>query len=129
MTDGQFEPTYKVFIITVHPLTLQVINETEMILVQGQTSALMTNAVFTVVTNGNRSAIMYNVTIPPMFGQLFVDNSPVSYFSQESVENGKMLTNYLLENAFQCVAVCVDYYYFIIYFQTYRIKMLQKCYC
>ena len=99
VTDGQFEPTYKVFIITVHPLTLQVINETEMILVQGQTSALMTNAVFTVVTNGNRSAIMYNVTIPPMFGQLFVDNSPVSCFSQESVENGKMLTNYLLENA------------------------------
>ena len=98
VSDGRFDPEYKIFILTVHPLTLQVVHEAELVLIQGQTSGVLTNMVFNVGTNGNRSAIMYNVTIPPIFGQLYVNNYPVSYFSQENVADGEIQRHLLLTN-------------------------------
>ena len=89
VSDGRFEPYYKVFKITIHPLTLQVVNESALSILQGNPSTILTSDVFKIKTNGNRSAIMYNITIPPIFGQLFIDNAPVSFFSQQSIDNSK----------------------------------------
>ena len=88
VSDRKFKPFYKVFNIRVRPLTLELINNSAVDIIQGRSSVKLTSANLGTDTNGHRSKIMYNVTHSPMYGQLYLHNRPASRFSQGDVDNG-----------------------------------------
>ena len=86
VSDGKFKPYFKVFNIHVSPLTLELKNVSALNVLQGHSSAFLSAKNIHVETNGHRDKIMYNVTHPPRYGQLYMHNHPVYQFSQRHVD-------------------------------------------
>ena len=87
VSDGTFKPYYKVFNIHVNPLTLEIRNTSSIRLLQGHSSVFLSSENIQVETNGRRDKIMYNVTRPPNFGQLYMHDHPVHLFRQHNIDN------------------------------------------
>ena len=90
ISDGKFPPFFKVVNIIVEPLTLELVNTSDIKIEQGRSSTFVTDDNFGVVTNGRVSKVIYNVTVPPVFGQLYMHDSIVYQFSHQNVEDGEV---------------------------------------
>ena len=90
ISDGKFAPFFKVVNIIVEPLTLELVNTSDIKIEQGRSSTFVTDDNFGVVTNGRVSKVIYNVTVPPVFGQLYMHDGIVYQFSHQNVEDGEV---------------------------------------
>lgn len=87
VTDGHHRPVYKLFNLEVVPISIFLINHTEVVLEQGKTSLDLTQSHLAAVTNGKNTAIHYKITVPPMYGKLLLlDNEEVFAFNQEDLQ-------------------------------------------
>uniref|UniRef100_A0A663N7L5 Laminin G domain-containing protein n=1 Tax=Athene cunicularia TaxID=194338 RepID=A0A663N7L5_ATHCN len=96
VTDGKHRPLYKLFSLEVIPITLVLVNRTNVALPQGQTSVTITNMQLSAVTNGKSTNIMYEITQPLKYGHLMIGNEQVTKFEQADLYAGSLsyhLTN------------------------------------
>uniref|UniRef100_A0A8C0F7Z7 Laminin G domain-containing protein n=1 Tax=Bubo bubo TaxID=30461 RepID=A0A8C0F7Z7_BUBBB len=96
VTDGKHRPLYKLFSLEVIPITLVLVNLTNVALPQGQTSVTITNVQLSAVTNGRSTNIMYEITQPLKYGHLMIGNEQVTKFEQADLYSGSLsyhLTN------------------------------------
>lgn len=90
VTDGKHRPLYKLFSLEVIPITLVLVNLTDVALPQGQTSVTITNVQLSAVTNGKSTNIMYEMTQPLKYGHLMIGNEKVTKFEQADLYSGKL---------------------------------------
>ncbi|XP_062369704.1 chondroitin sulfate proteoglycan 4-like [Cinclus cinclus] len=96
VTDGKHRPLYKLFSLEVVPIALVLVNLTNVVLPQGQTSVTITNVQLSAVTNGKSTNIMYEITQPLKYGHLMIGNEQVTKFEQADLYSGRLsyhLTN------------------------------------
>ncbi|XP_075596445.1 chondroitin sulfate proteoglycan 4-like isoform X2 [Balearica regulorum gibbericeps] len=96
VTDGKHRPLYKLFSLEVIPITLVLVNLTNVALPQGQTSVTITNVQLSAVTNGKSTNVMYEITEPLKYGHLMIGNEQVTKFEQADLYLGRLsyhLTN------------------------------------
>ncbi|XP_015997835.2 chondroitin sulfate proteoglycan 4 isoform X3 [Rousettus aegyptiacus] len=90
VTDGQHRPLYKLFHVDVIPISITVVNLTDLLLPQGQTTISITNAHLSAMTNGRSPQITYKITCPLQHGHLLIENQMVISFRQEDLESGRL---------------------------------------
>ncbi|XP_029422920.1 chondroitin sulfate proteoglycan 4-like isoform X2 [Nannospalax galili] len=90
VTDGGHRPLYKLFYLDVIPISITLVNLTDLILPQGQTTVLITNAHLSAVTNGRSLQINYKITRPLQCGHLLIENQVVTSFVQEDLDSGRL---------------------------------------
>ncbi|XP_042547044.1 chondroitin sulfate proteoglycan 4-like [Dipodomys spectabilis] len=90
VTDGKHRPLYKLFHLDVIPISITLVNLTDLLLPQGQTTVPITSAHISAVTNGNSSHIIYRMTWPLQHGQLLIENQVVTNFGQEDLDLGRL---------------------------------------
>ena len=88
VSDGRFDPYYKVFNINVFRLTLDVARVKDIFITQGYSSVPLLPENIQVETNGNVLRVLYNITKKPTFGNLYLKDEPVSQFSHEDITAG-----------------------------------------
>uniref|UniRef100_A0A8C3JLG8 Laminin G domain-containing protein n=1 Tax=Calidris pygmaea TaxID=425635 RepID=A0A8C3JLG8_9CHAR len=96
VTDGKHRPLYKLFSLEVIPIALVLVNLTNVVLPQGQTSVTITNVQLSAVTNGKSTNITYEITQPLKYGHLMIGNEQVTKFEQTDLYSGRLsyhLTN------------------------------------
>ncbi|NWW39510.1 CSPG4 protein, partial [Panurus biarmicus] len=96
VTDGKHRPLYKLFSLEVIPIALVLVNLTNVVLPQGQTSVTITDVQLSAVTNGKSTNIMYEITQPLKYGHLMIGNEQVTKFEQADLYSGRLsyhLTN------------------------------------
>uniref|UniRef100_A0A8C3T612 Laminin G domain-containing protein n=1 Tax=Chelydra serpentina TaxID=8475 RepID=A0A8C3T612_CHESE len=96
VTDGKHRPLYKLFNLDVTPISLTLVNLTDVILPQGQTSVTITNVQLSATTNGKSTDISYEITVPFKYGHLLLGNEQVTKFEQADLHSGKL--SYLMTN-------------------------------
>ncbi|XP_064356689.1 chondroitin sulfate proteoglycan 4-like isoform X2 [Dromaius novaehollandiae] len=96
VTDGKHRPLYKLFSLEVIPITLVLVNHTNVALPQGQTSVTITNVHLAAITNGRSSNIMYEITQPLKYGHLMIGNEQVTKFEQADLYSERL--SYRLAN-------------------------------
>ncbi|XP_058419435.1 chondroitin sulfate proteoglycan 4-like [Diceros bicornis minor] len=90
VTDGQHRPLYKLFHLDVIPISITLVNLTDLLLPQGQTTVRITNAHLSAMTNGRSPQITYKVTWPLQHGCLLIENQVVISFGQEDLDSGRL---------------------------------------
>ncbi|RXN21385.1 chondroitin sulfate proteoglycan 4-like protein [Labeo rohita] len=93
ITDGFHRPLYKLFSIEVENITISVVNNTGLTLLQGQTTVILTFENLAAVTNERDAPIKYLVTSPPSHGSVMVMKEPVTHFDQEDLHSGRVFYN------------------------------------
>nr|XP_045596227.1 chondroitin sulfate proteoglycan 4-like [Procambarus clarkii] len=91
VSDGKHKPKYTVFTIEIQPLTLELVNHSVIPLRQATTVAYLSPQYLAAVTNGNHNHIFYNITRPPRFGRLYMNDQVVHTFGQVNVDKGEVL--------------------------------------
>ncbi|KAL3082690.1 hypothetical protein niasHS_010492 [Heterodera schachtii] len=93
----------RVLAIRIDPMALHLRNHSEIAIPQGKTYVLLSSAHLGAESNGERSAIIYNVTKRPENGTFFwVDGEKeASSFSQRSIDRGEVLYAQMNMEAFQ----------------------------
>lgn len=90
VTDGFHHPLYKLFNLEVDNVTISVVNNTGLSLVQGQTTVTLTHQHMAAVTNKKNTIIKYHVTSPPSYGRLMTMEEVAICFDQQDLELGKV---------------------------------------
>ncbi|XP_041910331.1 chondroitin sulfate proteoglycan 4-like [Arvicola amphibius] len=90
VTDGEHRPLYKLFHLDVIPISITLVNLTDLLLPQGQTTVSITNAHLSAVTSGRSLQVIYRMTQPLQNGHLLVDNQVVTSFGQEDLDSGRL---------------------------------------
>lgn len=90
VTDGEHRPLYKLFHLDVIPIAITLVNLTDLILPQGQTTVPITSTHLSAVTNGRSLQIIYRITQPLQSGHLLIENQVVSSFVQEDLDSGRL---------------------------------------
>ncbi|KAL1782841.1 chondroitin sulfate proteoglycan 4-like [Sigmodon hispidus] len=90
VTDGKHRPLYKPFHLDVMPVTITLVNLTDVLLPQGQTTVSITNAHLSAVTNGKSLQIIYRMTQPLHSGHLLIENQVVTSFGQGDLDSGRL---------------------------------------
>ncbi|XP_051972193.1 chondroitin sulfate proteoglycan 4 [Xyrauchen texanus] len=93
ITDGFHRPLYKLFSVEVENITISVVNNTGLTLLQGQTLVTLTLEHLAAVTNERDACIKYIVTAPPSHGSVMVMEELVTHFDQEDLQTGRVLYN------------------------------------
>ena len=90
VSDGHHPPLVMGFVIVIEPLTLnvQVVGPAE--IVQGQSRAVLGADILSIITNGQREKVLFNVTREPVYGELMIKTEPVSHFSLADVDAGEL---------------------------------------
>ncbi|XP_062334244.1 chondroitin sulfate proteoglycan 4-like [Osmerus eperlanus] len=89
ITDGKHRPLYKLFNLEVVTVTL--LNNTGLGLLQGQTSVVLSTDQLAAQTNTRSNAsIVYTVTTAPRHGNLRKSHKEVVVFSQEDIRTGQV---------------------------------------
>lgn len=96
VTDGKHKPLYKLFNLDVTPVSITLVNKTNLVLVQGQTSAKITNKNLAATTDGKSTVIHFEIAEPPRFGSILINDTPVASFDQLEIDSGKV--TYLMNN-------------------------------
>ncbi|XP_064163208.1 chondroitin sulfate proteoglycan 4-like [Anguilla rostrata] len=96
VTDGQHRPVYKLFNLEVTEITVSLVNNTDLVLKQGQTTAVITSQHLAAETNGKNTTIHYRVTGPPSHGKLLIDSEEAAVFDQSDLQSGRL--SYLMTN-------------------------------
>ncbi|XP_073478531.1 chondroitin sulfate proteoglycan 4-like [Aquarana catesbeiana] len=91
VTDGKHKPLYKLFNLDVTPVSITLVNKTNLVLVQGQTYATITTKNLAATTDGKSPVIHYAISQTPMFGRILVHNTLVTNFDQREIESGKVV--------------------------------------
>ncbi|TRZ00133.1 hypothetical protein DNTS_034625 [Danionella cerebrum] len=91
ITDGFHRPIYKLFSIEVENITIHLVNNTGLALLQGETAKALTFEHLAAVTNEKDASIRYLVTSPPSHGSIMVFEEPVTVFAQEDLQDGRVL--------------------------------------
>ncbi|XP_031215938.1 chondroitin sulfate proteoglycan 4-like [Mastomys coucha] len=90
VTDGKHRPLYKLFHLDVIPISITLVNLTDLLLPQGQTTVPITNTHLSAVTNGRSLQIIYRITQPLQSGHLLIENQVVNSFGQEDLDSGRL---------------------------------------
>ncbi|XP_027962281.1 chondroitin sulfate proteoglycan 4-like [Eumetopias jubatus] len=90
VTDGQHRPLYKLFHLDVIPISITLVNLTDLLLPQGQTTVPITNTHLSATTNGRSPQITYKMTWPLQHGHLLIENQVVVSFGQEDLHSGRL---------------------------------------
>ncbi|XP_026998975.2 chondroitin sulfate proteoglycan 4-like [Tachysurus fulvidraco] len=90
VTDGFHRPLYKLFNLEVHNVTINIVNNTGLTLVQGQTTGILTLQHLAAVTNKKNTTIKYFITTPPNHGMLVIKEDRITHFDQEELLFGKV---------------------------------------
>ncbi|XP_046312222.1 chondroitin sulfate proteoglycan 4-like isoform X3 [Marmota monax] len=90
VTDGEHRPLYKLFHLDVIPISITLMNLTDLLVPQGQTTVPITNAHLSAVTNGRSPQIIYRITWPLQHGHLLIGNQVVTGFGQEDLDSGRL---------------------------------------
>ncbi|XP_005392771.1 PREDICTED: chondroitin sulfate proteoglycan 4-like [Chinchilla lanigera] len=90
VTDGKHRPLYKLFHLDVIPISITLVNLTDLRFPQGQTTVSITNAHLSAITNGRSPQIMYRITRPLQHGHLLMGNQVVTSFGQEDLDSGRL---------------------------------------
>ncbi|KAM9253244.1 chondroitin sulfate proteoglycan 4-like [Dugong dugon] len=93
VTDGKHRPLYKLFYLDVTPISITLVNLTDLHLPQGQTTISITSAHLSAVTNGRSPQIIYKVTQPLQHGHLLIENQVVTSFEEEDLYSGRLSYN------------------------------------
>ncbi|XP_067401894.1 chondroitin sulfate proteoglycan 4-like [Emydura macquarii macquarii] len=96
VTDGKHRPLYKLFNLEVTPVSLTLVNLTDVVLPQGQTSVTITNVQLSAITNGKSTDINYEITEPLKYGHLLIGNEWVTKFEQADLHFGRL--SYFMTN-------------------------------
>ncbi|XP_075788582.1 chondroitin sulfate proteoglycan 4-like [Pelodiscus sinensis] len=96
VTDGKHRPLYKLFNLEVTPISLNLVNLTDVVLPQGQNSVMITNAQLSATTNGKSTDISYVITVPFKYGHLLIGNEQVTKFEQADLHAGRL--SYFMTN-------------------------------
>ncbi|KAG5280784.1 hypothetical protein AALO_G00063990 [Alosa alosa] len=97
VTDGHHRPVYKLFNLEVTEITVSLVNNSLVLLEQGETTATITSAQLAAETNGKNTTIRYRVTESPRYGKLLLDDILSSSFSQEDLQ-AERLVYHMLES-------------------------------
>ena len=89
VSDGKHRPVYTLFHLQVSEVISPMTNH-GLILEQGQTSVILTRELLAAVTNEKDASIHYQVTRPPRYGKLLMDNEEATLFDQEDLWLGKL---------------------------------------
>lgn len=90
VTDGEHRPLYKLFHLDIIPISITLVNLTDLLVPQGQTTVPITNAHLSAVTNGRSPQIIYRITWPLQHGHLLIENQVVTSFGQEDLDSGRL---------------------------------------
>uniref|UniRef100_A0A7M4G1W0 Chondroitin sulfate proteoglycan 4-like n=1 Tax=Crocodylus porosus TaxID=8502 RepID=A0A7M4G1W0_CROPO len=90
VTDGKHRPLYKLFNLEVTPVSLIIVNLTDVVLPQGQTSVTITYVQLSATTNGRNTNISYEVTEPLSYGHLMIGSKQVTKFEQADLHTGRL---------------------------------------
>ncbi|XP_062873556.1 chondroitin sulfate proteoglycan 4 [Trichomycterus rosablanca] len=90
VTDGHHRPVYKLFNLEVLKITISIINQTDVILEQGRTSVVLTQAHLAAGTNGKNTTVQYRITAPPSYGKLLMDGLEVTDFGQDALQASRL---------------------------------------
>uniref|UniRef100_A0A8D2KRJ2 Laminin G domain-containing protein n=1 Tax=Varanus komodoensis TaxID=61221 RepID=A0A8D2KRJ2_VARKO len=90
VTDGKHRPLYKMFNLEVIPMSVILVNLTEVVLPQGQNTVGITNTHLSATTNGKNSEIGFIVTEPLQYGHLLIGNEWVTTFQQADLYSGRL---------------------------------------
>ncbi|XP_035292031.1 chondroitin sulfate proteoglycan 4 [Anguilla anguilla] len=89
VSDGKHRPVYTLLRLQVAEGGSPVSNR-GLILEQGQSSVILTRELLAAVTNEKDANIHYQVTRPPRYGKLLMDNKVATLFDQEDLWLGKL---------------------------------------
>lgn len=101
VTDGFHRPLYKLFNLEVHNVTINIVNNTGLTLVQGQTTGILTRHHLAAVTNKRNTTIKYYITTPPSYGRLVIKEDQITNFDQEELRLGKVSYQMMNLSSFQ----------------------------
>lgn len=101
VTDGFHRPLYKLFNLEVHNVTINVVNNTGLTLVQGQTMGTLTLQHLAAVTNKKKTTIKYYITTPPSHGRLMIKEDQITDFDQEELWLGMVSYQMMDLSSFQ----------------------------
>ncbi|XP_041047517.1 chondroitin sulfate proteoglycan 4 [Carcharodon carcharias] len=90
VTDGKHRPLYKLFNLEVIPITIMLINNSQLEIQQGQSISTINNEHLAAETNGKVTVIRYEITNPPQFGHIMIGNKSVASFEQEDLVRGHL---------------------------------------
>ncbi|KTF87309.1 hypothetical protein cypCar_00025673 [Cyprinus carpio] len=90
---GSLIPLYKLFSVEVENITICVVNNTGLTLLQGQATVTLTFENLATVTNERDASIKYLVTSPPSHGSVMVMEEPVTHFDQQDLHTGRIFYN------------------------------------
>ncbi|XP_040277174.1 chondroitin sulfate proteoglycan 4-like [Bufo bufo] len=90
VSDGKHKPLYKLFNLDVIPVSITLVNKTNLILLQGQTFLTVSNSNLAATTDGKSTIISYEVSQPPRFGFFILNGRHVTRFDQADIDMGKV---------------------------------------
>nr|XP_012631170.1 chondroitin sulfate proteoglycan 4-like isoform X1 [Microcebus murinus] len=90
VTDGGHRPLYKLFHLDVIPISITLVNLTDLLLPQGQTTVPITSAHLSARTNGRSPHVTYKITWPLQHGHLLNESQVVTSFGQEDLDSGRL---------------------------------------
>uniref|UniRef100_A0A8B9JQW6 Laminin G domain-containing protein n=1 Tax=Astyanax mexicanus TaxID=7994 RepID=A0A8B9JQW6_ASTMX len=90
VTDGFHHPLYKLFNLEVDNVTITVVNNTGLSLLQGQTTTTLTLQHLAAVTNKKNITIKYHLTSPPSHGRLMIMEEAAICFDHEDLRLGRV---------------------------------------
>lgn len=91
ISDGSFAPYFRIFKINVTKVSVELTNNTTIILVQSNSSASITTENLNITTNGLREKVIYTVIRLPRFGKVYVLGRETRTFTQDQVDNNAVL--------------------------------------
>ena len=91
VSDGVHPAEYTNFIVDVEPLTLSLLNHSTVYLQQASTVTYIRSQNLAAISNGNPAHIFYNVTLPPRYGSIYVDDRPILNFGQVNIDKGQVI--------------------------------------
>ncbi|XP_063818003.1 chondroitin sulfate proteoglycan 4-like [Pseudophryne corroboree] len=90
VTDGKHKPLYKLFNLDVTPVSITLVNNTNLVFTQGQTFVTITSSNLAATTDGKSTVVSYEISQPSRFGSIVIDSIPVTKFDQVDLELGKV---------------------------------------
>ncbi|XP_044537055.1 chondroitin sulfate proteoglycan 4-like [Gracilinanus agilis] len=101
VTDGKHSPLYKLFHLEVIPISVTLVNLTDLLLPQGQTSVSITSTHLSAMTNGQSTEMTYELLQPLQHGHLLMENERVTRFRQADLFSGRLSYHMTNLTAFQ----------------------------
>ncbi|KAJ8304606.1 hypothetical protein KUTeg_018189 [Tegillarca granosa] len=91
VSDGAFDYVYKYFIINIVQISVDMVKNNNIQLLQGDSSVYIGRDILDTRTNGIRSNITFNVTQVPKYGNLYIGRNVVTQFRQTHLDNSQLL--------------------------------------